>query len=172
MNLNAIVSRMRGFPAVIEGLAGGLSIEYARWRPSDGAWSVLEIVNHLADEEAEDFRLRLQSTLADASKAWPGIDPEGVASKREYNKRELGESLARFRAEREASIAWLETLGSPDWRVAHRHPKLGEMSAGVLLASWAAHDALHVRQIAKRLFQLVERDAAGFSTRYAGEWRA
>ena len=41
-----------------------------------------------------------------------------------------------------------------------------------LLTSWAAHDALHLRQIAKRLFQLAERDGGEYNSRYAGEWRA
>jgi hypothetical protein len=40
------------------------------------------------------------------------------------------------------------------------------------MVSWAAHDMLHLRQIAKRLFQIAQRDGDGFSTDYAGEWKA
>jgi hypothetical protein len=57
-----------------------------------------------------------------------------------------------------------------DWSVAYQHPKVGPIRAGDLLTGWAAHDALHLRQISKRLFQLAERDGAGFTSRYAGEW--
>jgi hypothetical protein len=35
-----------------------------------------------------------------------------------------------------------------------------------------AHDYLHLRQIAKRMYQMAGRDAGEYSTRYAGEWRA
>jgi hypothetical protein len=36
------------------------------------------------------------------------------------------------------------------------------------MASWAAHDALHLRQIAKRLYELTARDAGRYSAGYAG----
>ncbi len=35
----------------------------ARRRPTPADWSVLEVINHLADEEREDFRLRLDAAL-------------------------------------------------------------------------------------------------------------
>ena len=44
--------------------------------------------------------------------------------------------------------------------------------AGDLLAAWSAHDALHLRQISKRLYQIAQRDAGSYSVQYAGEWRA
>jgi hypothetical protein len=50
------------------------------------------------------------------------------------------------------------------------HPKVGATAAGDVMASWAAHDALHLRQIAKRLWELAGRDGAPFRTGYAGEW--
>jgi hypothetical protein len=40
----------------------------------------------------------------------------------------------------------------------------------MLLASWAAHDALHLRQIARRLHGLAARDAGPYGVAYAGEW--
>ncbi len=44
------------------------------------------------------------------------------------------------------------------------------MHAGTLFASWLAHDALHLRQIAKRMYELAVRDAGSFDTKYAGDW--
>ena len=37
----------------------GISAEQARWKPDSETWSILEVVNHLYDEEREDFRVRL-----------------------------------------------------------------------------------------------------------------
>ena len=65
---------------------------------------------------------------------------------------------------------WLATLEQPDWTAAHMHATLGELRAGDLLASWAAHDQLHMRQIIKRRFQLLQREAGDFNSRYAGPW--
>jgi hypothetical protein len=144
----------------------------ATWKPPSGAWSILEIVCHLGDEEVDDFRTRLRLTLEDPSQDWPKIDPEGWARERRYNERDLGESLERFARERAASVAWLRSLRDVDWSRAATHPRLGSLRAGDLMASWAAHDALHLRQIAKRLHELAAADAPGFDAGYAGEWRA
>ena len=57
------------------GLVSGLSLEQARWKPSLDKWSILEVVNHLYDEEREDFRQRLSLVLADPMQPWPPIDP-------------------------------------------------------------------------------------------------
>ena len=56
-----------------------------------------------------------------------------------------------------------------DWAVAKTHPK-GDLSAGDLLASWAAHDLLHLRQIAKRLHGMLDTLGDPFTVGYAGTW--
>jgi hypothetical protein len=89
---------------------------------------------------------------------------------RRYNEGDLGEAVEAFVREREKSVAWLKGLGEVDGGVRGRHPRYGEMAAGELLGSWAAHDALHLRQIAKRMWQMAGRDAGEYPTRYAGEW--
>ena len=64
----------------------------------------------------------------------------------------------------------LHALKDPDWSRFKEHPRFGPMIAGDLLAAWCAHDALHLRQLARRLHQLAQRDAAGGTIRYAGDW--
>jgi hypothetical protein len=39
-------------------LVSRVSDEQARWKPEADSWSILEVVNHLYDEEREDFRTR------------------------------------------------------------------------------------------------------------------
>ena len=170
MDAARIIDRMEGAPAALVSLLAGIPIEDARWKPSAADWSILEVVCHLGDEEVEDFRMRLRLTLERPGDAWPGIDPEGVARERKYNEQDLGKALERFAHERRDSMRWLRSLGEVDWAAAYEHPKLGPIAAGELLVSWAAHDALHLRQIAKRLHQLAERDGGGYLSRYAGSW--
>ena len=158
----------RMLPAVVD----GLSESDAKWKPDENSWSILEVVCHLADEEVEDFRLRLKMTLSDPKQEWPPIDPEGVAIERKYNEQNLVAVTQRFTKERSDSIQWLESLQNPDWELAFDHPQYGPLSAGLLMVSWAAHDQLHLRQIAKRMFEMNQRDGAPFSTKYAGDWKA
>lgn len=170
MNLAAIIRRMERFPAVLREVTAPLTEDEWRAKPPSEAWSILEIVAHLADEEVEDFRARLGSTLKDPKAPWAPTDPEGWARQRKYNGMSPAEVLERFTRERAASIAWLKSLPEVDWKTAYHHPRHGPVHAGELMASWPAHDALHLRQIAKRLFERAATDAPGFSTRYAGEW--
>jgi hypothetical protein len=172
MNPSPIISRLDRFATVLPPLVRNLPDEDARFKPPSGAWSILEIVCHLADEEVEDFRTRLRMTLEDPTRAWPKIDPEGVAKSRKYNEQDLAKALDRFTRERTASIQWLRSLPNPHWTRAYVHPKFGPQTAGMLLASWQAHDALHLRQIAKRLYELAARDGAPHTIGYAGEWGA
>lgn len=167
-----LIARLAAFPPALRAALACFSPQEARWKPPSGNWSVLEIIGHLADEEVEDFRTRVRSTLEDPSRPWPPIDPEGWAKSRDYSARDPQEALERFMSERRTSIEWLRSLVTPDWSKAYVHPKFGAMVAGNLLAAWAAHDALHLRQIAKRLFELAERDAFSGDVGYAGEWRA
>lgn len=174
MDARALIARLEPTPHALEALLAELPEADARWKPPSGAWSILEIVNHLADEEHEDFRARLERTLRDAAEQWPSIDPEGSVRERRHNEKDLRPSVERFARERRETMRWLRSIeiDEIDWSVAHRHPKFGPISAGDLLASWAAHDALHLRQIAKRLFELAQRDGAPHKTAYAGEWGA
>lgn len=172
MNLDSILARMQPVPAALEALVVGLSDDDLRWRPSDGGWSILEVLCHLADEEVEDFRARLELTPRADGAPWPPINPPQAALERKYRDQDARKVLDRFATERAASIAWLRTLSGANWSAEHLHASLGVLRAGDLLASWAAHDALHLKQIAKRLLQLAQRDAPGFGTAYAGEWQA
>lgn len=171
MNEMKLIDLMERFGRSLPVVVKGISIEDARWKPSPQDWSILEIVRHLGDEEVDDFRTRLKLTLENPQQEWPRIDPPGWAAQRKYNEANFDEAVARFVNERTASIKWLRSLRTDmDWTIAHHHPKIGPIRAGDLLAAWAAHDCLHLRQISKRLYQLAQREAGEFSVRYAGEW--
>ncbi len=170
MDHRAIIRRLEVFPAALTALLDRVTPEEARTRSPSGAWAVVEVVAHLVDEEVEDFRTRLRLTLEDPTSEWPPIDPEGWAAKRAYIDQDLRRLLELFSAERAESVRWLRTLEDADWMRSHQHPRIGPIRAGDLLASWAAHDALHLRQIAKRLHERASLDAQGFVTLYAGQW--
>ena len=152
------------------GLIEGIGDEQARWNPAPGAWSILEVTNHLHDEERDDFRLRLDLLLHHPGTPWPGIDPEGWCLERTYNDRDPAESLERFRTERRKSITWLRSLEEPAWEKVYHHPRLGDLRAGDLLASWLVHDYLHARQLTKLHYAHAQTLMQPFDGNYAGPW--
>ncbi len=170
MNLHYFVERFSNNRSVFAALLADVGSEQARWRPTPDKWSMLEVVNHLYDEEREDFRQRLQLTLADPAQPWPAINPREWVNTRSYNDRELDASLANFLAERDASLAWLGQLTDPDWQNSNDGPN-GRLSAGDLLASWLAHDFLHIRQLARLHWQYTGELAAPYQTTYGGPWK-
>ena len=169
MDVAALIASLDRTSSALAALLAGLPPAAAAWKTEPGAWSIVEIAGHLLDEERDDFRPRLQSTLADPRAPWPAIDPEGAVRERGHADADLGELLAAFLEERRASLAWLRGLDDgADWDAAYEHAELGTLTAGDLLTSWAAHDVLHLRQILARLYRLVEAAGAPHGTRYAG----
>ena len=95
MNLQFYIDRLSQSPAVISSLVQGVTPEQARWKPSPDRWSILEVINHLEDEERDDFRTRLDYLLHRPGQPLPPIDPPRWAVERKYNERDLAESVSR-----------------------------------------------------------------------------
>jgi len=169
MDIEHFTSRMAQHAACIRGLADGITAEQARVKPASDSWSMLEVVNHLWDEEREDFRVRIDYTLHRPGEPWPGINPGGWVTERRYNERDLAESLDGFLSCRETSLAWLRGLTAPDWETTAQTP-WGSITAGDLFASWVAHDLLHIRQLVELRWALLQAELAPRDTRYAGQW--
>jgi hypothetical protein len=169
MDYNYCLKQLAGDMLRIRLLAQGVDDDQARWRPDADSWSILEVICHLLDEERKDFRVRLDITLHKPDETWPGIDPAGWVTEHNYNEQVLAASLQAFQEEREASLAWLKRLEAPDWEASYEAP-WGTMRAGDLLASWVAHDLLHMRQLVELHWAYNEQEVLPYSTRYAGEW--
>lgn len=168
--IQSLRARLAAFPAGLAALTSPLPAADLRWKPSPSGWSICEVLWHLADEESLDFIVRLRLTIESPGEPWPPIDPEGLAILRSYNDLDPHQALERFATARAANLQWAQSLTPQDLTKAYPHPRFGPVPASILFASWSAHDALHLRQIAKRLHQLVARDAPGVRTDYAGEW--
>ena len=153
----------------IRALVAGMSLAEARARPAPQAWSALEVICHLYDEEREDFRQRLDIILHRPSEPFPPIDPSGWVGARRYNERDLAEMLDRFAAERARSLAWLKGLSAPNWDAEYTN-EFGSMKAGDMLAAWVAHDNLHARQLVELRRSRLVSLAAPYDAGYAGEW--
>ena len=167
MNLEHFIAQMTRQAETIRTLVQGVADEQARWRPDPDAWSILEVINHLYDEEIEDFRQHLDVILHHPAQPWPSINPQGWITERQYNQRQAGASLDSFLRERETSLAWLKGLASPNWEATYDAP-FGQITAGDMLGSWVAHDLLHTRQLVELHWAYVSFLAAPHKVDYAG----
>lgn len=169
MNLQHLVTQLYVQGHAILTLVEGLTDERVRWKPGPENWSVLEVLSHLVDEEIHDFRRHLDHILKTPDQPWPEIDPQGWVIQKQYNQRPLDETLAHFKTEREASIAWLKALSDPHWD-AYVEFTWGRLTAGDMLASWVGHDLLHLRQLIELRYQLTANFCQPHSLDYAGKW--
>lgn len=170
MEFAALIDRLETHAAALRRILESISDEQAAWRPEVGKWSMLEVAVHLLDEEREDFPARLKLLLESPEADWPSIDPAGWVESRSYADRDLEVTMQDFVRERARSVAWLRSLTTVDWELVYQHPQLGALRAGDLLASWVAHDALHLRQLAGLEWAWCRRLAKPFSPAYAGDW--
>ncbi len=171
MKLEKLVAHLEATPEVLDGLLRDVPLEHARWKPKRDAWSMLEVVCHMADEDRKDFRPRLKSLLYDTP---PGssitpINPPAWVIEGKYNARDLLASLEDFRAERKISLEWLQTL--PRDLALERSAPDRDITAGQVLFSWLAHDYLHIRQITRLHYDFLALEAQPYDIGYAGKWR-
>jgi len=169
VKLNYAIQQLANHATGIRGLVSGVAPDQARWKPAADAWSMLEVMHHLYDEEREDFRRRLDHVLSHPGQPWPSIDPRGWVVERRYNEQDFEQTVAGFLRERDQSLRWLEGLVSPNWQITYEAP-WGSITAGDLLASWVAHDLLHMRQLVELQWAYTTRQLEPYKVEYAGQW--
>lgn len=176
--MNALLVEVSGLleasGRAIDALVSGVRPEVARTPPAPEKWSINEVLAHLADEERNDFRQRVDYMLHRPGEAWPPIHPDRYVREGGFNDQSLDALRTDFLLERQKSLAFLTGLNDDqdaDWSVSYRHTAdTREYTAASMLCAWAAHDLLHLRQIERTLFQHLTRAAEPDRTDYAGEW--
>lgn len=171
MEIEYFTTQLSHQSEAIRSLIQGISDQQARWKPTPDDWSILEVINHLYDEERLDFRVRLGLIMFQPEQEdWPPIDPPRWVVERRYNQRQLESSLRNFLNARQASLAWLRNLGRQDWQAGVPAPWGGQFHAGDMLAAWANHDTLHMRQLVELQHAWILQLALPYDGGYAGEW--
>lgn len=169
MHVKALFQDLAHAAGIIYSLMVEFPPEEARQRPAPGAWSALEVLGHLIEEERHDFRPRLEGVLFHPEQSWTPIDPASAPELAHYNQRNLDEVLSEFMRERERSVVWLDRIKeTADWEATYPAPS-GPIRAGDLLAAWVAHDTLHLRQLVELRYARQRRLAEPYRVDYAGE---
>ena len=140
-------------PDVLDALAGDLDPAIARTRPAQDEWAPVEILCHLRDEETEDFGARLRAVVNGEGSFAP-INPVSWVEARRYLDADTREVLAALRARRRASVDYLDKIDASRLDAAIPLGKLGPLSGLDVLVAWAAHDQLHLAQLASTLARL------------------
>lgn len=127
-------------------LTAGLDARELATPEAPGKWSVVEVVQHLADSEIV-IGYRLRVTVAEDRPELPGYDQDAWATRLRYREVALDDALSQLDALRTANLRWLPTLSEEERRRVGVHAERGEESVDQLLVLVAGHDLVHRRQI-------------------------
>src|SRR5258707_3069069 len=115
MKTEILYQELTNSTEIIRALIAGIAQAESQVKPSDEAWSILEVICHLYDEEREDFREHLDFILHRQNEEWHQINPQGWVTERKYNEQDFIEMQNKFFAERKKSLEWLHGLSSTNW---------------------------------------------------------
>jgi hypothetical protein len=123
-------------------------------RDGPKGWSVVEVICHLRDFD-NIFRMRGEMICDQEYPNLPYYDHEVLAVERAYNNQQLSQVMAELTQSRLATIAFFEHLDDAAWERAGIHPERGHFTMTDAVVQVGTHDAIHLEQITRILFQNV-----------------
>ena len=133
----------------------GVSEPVLRRPEAPGKWSVIEVIQHLADSDlVAAFRTRMVLT-ADRPELQP-YDQDRWAGALHYRDFPLGLALDQLRALRAANLHLWKRLTPEQLERIGLHAERGPESVGHILRLMAGHDLVHRRQIERILLPPVD----------------
>ena len=130
----------------VERAVSGLSEEQLRRPEKPGKWSVIEVVQHLADSEMV-YGYRMRMILAHDAPAIEAIDQDLWATRLRYADVSLAAALRQLGVLREANLRLIRGLSPAELDRFGIHSERGPESVRRITELLAGHDLVHRRQI-------------------------
>jgi uncharacterized damage-inducible protein DinB len=143
----AVLSRT---PAALRALLEDLPLPWLETREGEGTFSPRDVVGHLIHGEKTDWVPRIQLIL-ESGEAKPFVPFDRFAFRETTRSQPIGALLDAFQSLRQSNLDTLRDLAITPAQLAlkGRHPELGPVTLGQLLATWTVHDLNHVGQIVR-----------------------
>jgi hypothetical protein len=129
---------------VLSYAAGGLTREIETARPGPGAWSIAELVAHLADSDVVDSD-RMKRVIAENTPNLPAYDESVWISRLRSDGMPVAEAVNLFAANRRWTSCMLRRCGDEDFGRFGLHSERGRMTLVELIAGAANHLDHHLR---------------------------
>ena len=139
---------LEGTSAELARLMAGLSAADLARPETQGKWSMLQVMRHLADSEIV-WAYRIRRILSEDRPQIHGYDQDAWADRLHYDRAELRETLDEIRALRAGNLRLVRSLGPAERRRVGVHSERGEESLEHLIRLYAGHDLLHLNQLAR-----------------------
>lgn len=127
--------------------------------PQPGAWSIRQIVAHLADSEIVGT-MRFRRVIAEEHPALEAYDQNAWAERLDYTKRKTSQALETFRRIRGENYDLLKDLPESFFDRVGMHSERGAMKLRDLLQLYADHAEKHAQQLRTRRSEYKQHRAA------------
>jgi hypothetical protein len=167
-NLNQTIALLTCTPAALNALLRDLPEEWTHHSEGPKTWSPFDIVGHLIEGERNDWMTRAKIILQHGeTRPFDRFNREAFAHMpQDVSIRDRLDEFARLRSANLDELRALK-LQPADLEKRGRHPVLGVVTLGQLLATWAAHDLTHLHQLS-RVMAHQYREAVGPWSRFLG----
>jgi hypothetical protein len=139
-------------PAALTALTAGLWDHALQFREEKSAWTIPEVIAHMADGELVDWMPRVEIVLSDrADRRFVPFKREGgFARYKDWTLAGVIEDFDRLRRRNVDKLLALK-LRPESLERTGEHPELGTVTLEQLLACWVTHDCAHLAQISRIL---------------------
>ena len=133
-------------PAALTRAIDGLSARAVRQPERPGKWSIVQILQHLADAEVV-WAWRMRLILAQDRPPLTGYDQDLWAERLHYEEADPSDALGLFAVLRRANLRLFARASPAELQRVGLHGERGEESVERLSRLYAGHDLLHLNQI-------------------------
>jgi hypothetical protein len=133
-------------PERVRHAIAGLDDKHLRKPEKPGKWSILEVIQHLADSELV-YGYRIRMIVSHPTPDIQGFDQDLWARELEYVTRDAGEALSEFTAMRQSNLRLLRSLSRAKLERFGNHSERGRETVTHMTRLYAGHDLLHLAQI-------------------------
>ena len=141
-----LLERFRGGAHLVEQALDGLAESEIDYHPSPEAWSVRQLMAHLADSEVV-AAWRFRRLIADHEPALEAFDEKRWAAHLGYDRRDTFENLASFRRLRAENYGLLSYLPADAFDRAGTHAERGRVTLRDMVMINVTHAERHADQI-------------------------
>ncbi len=168
-DLQDSIALLERTPAALNALLRGLPDTWTQHNEGPDSWTVYDVIGHLVHAEQKDWMQRIDLILQHGdTRPFEPFDRESMFKDTPSASRstDLLDDFAQIRAENLTELR-ARNLQPRDFDRPGRHPALGAVTLGNLIATWAVHDLSHLHQIS-RVMAYQHREAVGPWTKFLG----
>ena len=142
------IAVLEALPVALANEITGLSMDELRRPEGPGKWSMIEVIQHLADAELV-WAYRLRLVLSEDRPLLTGYNQDEWAMSLEYSKASLDEAFDQIRVFRAANLRLIHSLKPQQMQRVGVHEERGPETIEHMIRLYAGHDLIHRRQLAR-----------------------